>query len=126
MTNENAPIDPVELFAQLSGEDSLSINDFYEEAPKLRYSHESQGKILLLPKTNLVVVPHEQCRGGWYVTVVRGNETYKPGGHNLYISDVEIESALEYSLGELLPAIPRVEPDPDSIFARLARKRREE
>jgi hypothetical protein len=116
------PIDPIELFNQLTPPSRLSKDDFYNEAPKLRYSHEALGKILLMPQTGLVVVPYEQGKGGWYATVVRGDETYPVGGHNLFISKIEIESALEYSLGELLPATPRIEPDENSIFGKLWKK----
>lgn len=116
------PIDPVELFNQLSTSSSISINDFYEDAPKLRYSHEAKGKLLLLPKTDLVVTPYKEGSGGWYSVVVRGNSVYTPGGYNLFIPDVEIESALEYDLGELLPSIPRKESDPNSIFSRALKK----
>jgi hypothetical protein len=118
-TSNDKPIDPIELFNQLSTSSSISINDFYAEAPKLRYSHEALGKLLLLPKSDLVVTPFRQETGGWYAVVVRGNSTYPVGGHNLFISDVEIESALEYKLGDIKPATPRKESDPNSIFSRI-------
>lgn len=123
-TPNNKPIDPVELFNQLSTASSISVNEFYEEAPKLRFSHEAQGKLLLLPKTGLVVTPYKQGSGGWYSVVVRGSTMYPVGGHNLFITDVEIESALEYELGEIKSATPRVEPDPNSIFSRILRDRK--
>lgn len=118
-TPKENPIDPIELFNQLSTDSSISTNDFYADAPKLRYSHEALGKLLLLPKSNLVVAPFTQGRGGWTVVVVRGNALYPAGGHNLFISDNEIESALEYTLGELMPAVPRKESDPNSIFSKM-------
>lgn len=116
---KNNPIDPVELFNQLSTDSSISTNDFYADAPKLRHSHEALGKLLLLPKSELVVVPFKQGIGGWTAVVVKGNLTYPVGGHNLFISDNEIESALEHELGALLPPTPRKESDPNSIFARI-------
>lgn len=128
MSNSNhdaQPVDPVELFNQLSTDSSISTNDFYTEAPKLRYSHEAHGKLLLLPKSGLVVVPFKQERGGWYAVVTKGNSTYPVGGHNLFISDVEIESALEHHLGELLPSTPRKESDPNSIWSKMLKHREE-
>lgn len=121
-TPNDKPIDPIELFNQLSTDSSISTNDFYADAPKLRYSHEALGKLLLLPKSNLVVAPFMQGRGGWTVVVVRGNALYPAGGHNLFISDNEIESALEHEIGELLPSIPRKESDPNSIFSKVLKK----
>lgn len=121
-TPKENPIDPVELFNQLSTESSISTNDFYADAPKLRYSHEAKGKLLLLPKSDLVVAPYSPGSGGWYAIVVRGNSVYTSDGHNLFIPDVEIESALEYELGALLPPTPRKESDPNSIFAKVLKK----
>lgn len=121
-TPKENPIDPVELFNQLSTDSSISTNKFYADAPKLRYSHEAKGKLLLLPKSNLVVAPYKQESDGWYAVVVRGNSVYTSSGYNLFIPDVEIESALEYELGALLPPIPRKESDPNSIFAKALKK----
>lgn len=121
-SSKENPIDPVELFNQLSTDSSISTNDFYSDAPKLRYSHEAKGKLLLLPKSGLVVAPYNQGSDGWYAVVVRGNSVYTSSGHNLFIPDVEIESALEYELGELLQPIPRKESDPNNIFAKALKK----
>lgn len=122
-TPNEKPIDPIELFNQLSTDLSLSTNEFYADAPKLRHSYEALGKLLLLPKSDLVVVPYDQSSGGWYVVVVRGSSIYPAGGHNLFVSNNEIESALEYTLGELMAAIPRKESDPNSIFSKMLKNR---
>lgn len=125
-SSNDKPTDPVELFNQLSTDSRISINEFYEDAPKLRYSHQAKGKLLLLPKTGLVVAPYKDERGGWYAVVVRGNSMYTSEGHNLFIPDVEIESALEYEIGELKPSVPRKEADPNSIFSKVLKRMEKE
>lgn len=115
----NEPVDPIELFNSLTPPGGMSTNDFYKDAPKLRYSHEAMGKLLLLVESDLVVVPYEQKKGGWLATISRGNATYRVGGSNIYVSDIEIETAPEYGLGELKPSVPRIESPVNSIFRRL-------
>lgn len=106
---------------ELGNPEGLSINDYCALLPKRRYSHEAKGKVLYFPRTELVGVPAEMRQGGGYnVTVVVGNKTYPVGGYNLYVSECEIETALELSI---LPMSLnyrqlRKEPDPNSPFRR--------
>lgn len=63
-----------------------------------RHSHEAKGRLLLLPRTGLVVVPFEMTTGaGWNVVVVRSDAAgvYQPDGYSLYVGDREIETAAE-------------------------------
>lgn len=81
----------------------ISINDYCKLLPKQRYTHEAQGKILLLPSSGLVVVPFKEHTGGWDVVVVEGFGSYPVGGYHLSVSDGEIETAIELALGEPVP-----------------------
>lgn len=83
--------------------EGLSINDYCALLPRRRHSHEGRGKILLLPSSGLVVVPFQEHTGGWDVAVVEGHGSYPVGGHHLSVSDAEIETAVEISLGEPVP-----------------------
>lgn len=86
--------------------DGISSNEFCALLPRRRYSHEARGLVLLMPSSGLVVVPFEELSGGgWYAAVVEGHGSYPVGGHHLYISKVEIETAFEVSIGDPLPAV---------------------
>jgi hypothetical protein len=85
------------------GDSTLS---YCARLPRRRFSHEAKGKLLLFPRTGHVMVPHDYQRGGsWVCVVVRGDETYPPNGHSLYVCASEIETALEVPLGA--PEWPR-------------------
>lgn len=81
----------------------ISINDYCKLLPKQRYSHEAQGKILLLPSSGLVVVPFNAHVGGWDVVVVEGFGSYPVGGYHLSVGEAEIETATELAIGEPVP-----------------------
>jgi len=84
--------------------DGISTIDYCALLPKQRYSHEAQGKILLMPGSGLVVVPFEMRRGGgWTVVVVDGFGSYPVGGHHLVVGDAEIITAIELAIGEPVP-----------------------
>lgn len=83
--------------------DGISTSDYCKLLPKQRYSHEAQGKILLLPRTGLVVVPFNDHIGGWDVVVVDGFGNYPVGGYHLSVGDAEIETAIELAIGEPVP-----------------------
>ena len=53
------------------------------------------GMVLLFPRTGVIAVPHTRQRDGWTVTVVGGtSETYRPGGYDLFVPDVEVATAI--------------------------------
>ncbi|MET4143830.1 hypothetical protein [Arthrobacter sp. UYCo732] len=82
----------------------ISTNDYCALLPRRRHSYQGRGLVLLLPRTGLVVVPFEELKGGgWYVAVVEGHGSYPVGGHHVYASDAEIETAVELGLGEPAP-----------------------
>lgn len=84
----------------------ISTTDYCKLLPRRRYSHEARGRVLLMPRTGLVIVPYEETKGGgWYVTVVEGHGSYPVGGYNLFISADEIETAVELTLGEPIPSL---------------------
>ncbi|WP_139187269.1 hypothetical protein [Pseudarthrobacter chlorophenolicus] len=81
----------------------LSTTDYCKSLPRLRYSHEARGLVLLMPRTGLVVVPFLEHKGGWDAVVVDGGNNYPVGGYHVYLGDTEIETATEIRLGEPVP-----------------------
>jgi hypothetical protein len=62
---------------------------------KTLWTHAAKGRLLLLLRTEMVVVPFQMhSNGGWNCVVVRGNQTYPRGGYELYIGPDEIETAV--------------------------------
>jgi hypothetical protein len=80
--------------------EGLSANAYCGLLMKQRHSYDAQGRVLLLPRIGIVVVPFEKHPFGWKVAVVEGNAMYPRGGHHLSIGDAEIETALEVRLTE--------------------------
>ncbi|WP_427019347.1 hypothetical protein ACQCSX_22585 (plasmid) [Pseudarthrobacter sp. P1] len=79
----------------------ISTRDYCMMLPLQRLSHEARGLLLLLPATGLVAVPYRMEKGGgWTVVVIDGGAVYRRGGHNLFVSRDEIETALELSVGD--------------------------
>lgn len=76
-----------------------STSAFCDALPRRRDSYDAKGRILRLPRTGLVVVPFEQVGGGWSCVVVVGNDSYPRDGYCLFVSRVEIETAIELGVG---------------------------
>lgn len=73
-----------------------SINQELAKYPVQRaWAHDVKGRVLLMPRTGLVVVPHSDTNTGWNCVVVRGNGTYPVGGHDVYVSNREILRGVE-------------------------------
>ena len=73
-----------------------STNDYCARLPRRRHPAMALGMVLLFPRTGVIAVPHTRQRDGWTVTVVGGtSETYRPGGYDLFVSDVEIATAIK-------------------------------
>lgn len=83
--------------------EGLSINDYCARLPRRRYAHTAHGLILKLPRTGLVVVPFRSHTTGWDAVVVEGHGSYPVGGYDVYISNNEIETAIEVRLGAEVP-----------------------
>lgn len=83
--------------------EGLSINDYCAQLPRRRFAHQAHGLILRLPRTGLVVVPCRWHKYGWDAVVVEGHGDYPVGGYDIYISNNEIETAIEVRLGEEVP-----------------------
>lgn len=112
-----------------STDEHLSINDFCARLPKRRWSHAAQGLLLEFPRTGLVGVPYlAHGNGAWAVVVVGADRTgtYQPGGYDLYVSQGEIETAIERSLGKPINTEARKSEPGDGPFARLAGRTRPE
>lgn len=72
-----------------------SANDYCASLPHRRHPSSALGTVLLFPRTGVLAVPHTQQRGGWIVTVVGGtSKTYRPGGYDLFVPNVEIATAV--------------------------------
>lgn len=65
------------------------------------YVHEAKGKILQVPRTNVIVVPYEQRPGGFTCVVVRGNESYPVGGYDILVSDADLKRSIEVALPDV-------------------------
>lgn len=78
----------------------LSVNDYLKTIPeRRRYTYDVKGKLLLFPRTDMVMVPYEMhSDGSWSCVVVLGNDTYKPDGYSLWVSEDEIRTAVEIDL----------------------------
>jgi hypothetical protein len=90
------PINPVDLFHELSGATAYAANQ-----PKRRWSHEAKGKVLWFPRTEMVMVPFQFHQdGSWSCVVVIADPKgiYTPGGYSLNVGQGEIETAIEIDL----------------------------
>lgn len=81
----------------------MSTNDYttllLNERGKQRWNHEAKGKILMLPRTGMVIVPFEMTEAGWYVvSLYDPTGAYPPSGYNIFVGLAEIETARELSL----------------------------
>lgn len=76
------------------GESTL---DYCAKLPRTLWGHAAKGRLLLMPRTEMVVVPFQMAggsgTGGWNCVVVRGNQTYPRGGYELFVGMEEIETA---------------------------------
>ncbi|KZE41408.1 hypothetical protein [Microbacterium sp. T32] len=85
------------------------------------YTHDLKGKLLYFPRTDQVMVPFAMTSdGGWYVVVVfngeraprhdgtdgrqAGTPVYPAGGYSLYVSPLEMQTAIELT-GEQVWAV---------------------
>lgn len=75
--------------------DGMSTNEYLATLPLQRRSHEASGRLLLLPRLGLVVVPYARHGNGWDAVVAAGTSMYPRGGHDLFVSALEIETAVE-------------------------------
>lgn len=75
----------------------LSINDYCALLPKRRWSHEAKSKLLYMPRNGMVLVPFEMVRGGGWNAVVAYSDhpSYQPDGYSVFVSEMEIETAIE-------------------------------
>lgn len=79
-----------------------SINAELLALPQERtHTHDMQGRLLLLPRTGLIVVPYKTNGIGYDVVIVSGDGTYPRGGYNLHVSDLEMQTAVELEPGDV-------------------------
>jgi hypothetical protein len=124
--------DEFNYMPMLGNPDGLSTNDYCSLLPKRRWGHEAKGKILFFPRTQITGVPVEMRKGGgWDVVVVHSEHpSYPVGGYNLFVSDIEVVTALEFywylpiEQQQLVP-ISYKEPDLNSPFTRAYNKMKE-
>lgn len=67
---------------------------YFATRPRTVWSHAAKGRLLYLPRTEMVVCPFQMTKDGdWNCVVVRGNQTYPRGGYEILIFKDEIETA---------------------------------
>lgn len=80
--------------------------EYFAARPRTLWSHAAKGRLLYLPRIEMVVCPFQMTKDGdWNCVVVRGNQTYPRGGYELLIFRQEIETATILDpdrLGELI------------------------
>lgn len=80
-----------------------SINDELETLPiEFGYADDPKGQVLRSPRTGLLFVPYREYDSGWDCVIVKGNDVYPVGGHDIYVSRKEIARcrALRFILAE--------------------------
>jgi hypothetical protein len=70
--------------------------------PSRRSSGEAGGRVLYLPLTGLIVVPHLQLAGMWDCLVLADPTGARQPGSTYCVADLEIETALPVPLGNPL------------------------
>jgi hypothetical protein len=71
-----------------------TLTQFCAALPRTLWSHAAKGRLLYLPRTEMVVCPFQRTAAGdWNCLIVRGNQTYPRGGYELLIFRDEIETA---------------------------------
>ena len=79
---------------------------YFARRKRTLYSHAAKGRLLYLPRTEMIVCPFQRTRDGdWNCLIVRGNQTYPRGGYEVLIFKDEIETATIIDpdrLGELM------------------------
>lgn len=69
-------------------------HDYFAELPRTLWSHTAKGRLLYLPRIEMIICPFQMTRDGdWNCVVVRGNQTYPRGGYELLVFKDEIETA---------------------------------
>ena len=86
----------MDKYLQPGRQPGTSTNDYCARLPRRRRPALALGTVLLFPRTKVIAVPHARQQGGWTVTVVGGSsETYRPGGYDLFVSDLEVATAVQ-------------------------------
>lgn len=86
-----------------------SINAQLHALPVRRtWTYDVKGLVLYFPRTDMIMVPAKRLApDGWGCIVAVGDETYPRDGYDLYVSDWEIQRAIE---------VPLVKPGPDGTW----------
>lgn len=72
-----------------------SQTEYFALRKRSLWSHAAKGRLLYLPRTEMIVVPFQMTPAGdWNCLVVRGNQTYPRGGYELLLFRDEIETAV--------------------------------
>lgn len=80
-------------------------SQYFAARKRTLYSHAAKGRLLYLPRTEMIVCPFQMTSAqDWNCVVVRGNQTYPRGGYEILIFKDEIETSVVLDperLGEL-------------------------
>lgn len=72
-----------------------TLTQFCSARPRTLWSHAAKGRLLYMPRTEMIVCPFQMTPAGdWNCVVVRGNKTYPRGGYELLLFKDEIETAV--------------------------------
>lgn len=86
-------------------------SEYFATRTRTLWSHAAKGRLLYLPRTEMVVCPFQMTRDqDWNCLIVRGNQTYPRGGYEVLIFRDEIETAVIIDperLGELTEGNPK-------------------
>jgi hypothetical protein len=83
-----------------------ALIDYLRRLPPHRHSSQAAGRVLYLPLTGAVVVPHHQIAGGWYCLVLSDPTGAHRPGDTCRRADLEVETALPVTLADPLCALP--------------------
>lgn len=81
-----------------------SINADLLALPQQRtFTGQMRGGIYLLPRTGAIVTPTRDLADGADCIVLDGNGVYPRGGHDIWVPDLELQTAVELDLSKLNP-----------------------
>lgn len=81
--------------------------EYFAARPRTLWSHAARGRLLYLPRIEMVVCPFQMTRDGdWNCVVVRGNQTYPRGGYEILVFRDEIETSVILDPDRLAELVP--------------------
>lgn len=66
------------------------------------FTGQMRGGVYLLPRTGIVVTPARDTADGAGCIVLIGDDVYPRGGHDIWVSDLELQTAVELDLSAVV------------------------